>query len=393
VVFIVKENRTFDHLFGRFPGADGATTGLTCDGNKVPLGRATYSGPGASHSFSAGIVAINGGRMNCFDRVPDGARLQGYVQFRPEQIPNYWTYAERFVLADRFFSSSYGPTWVEHMWIVAAQADRYTDNQRPLLGQAGNDGVLGGYCDDRSERVFSFPRFTQSEQEEVFDLEEAGDGPAVADRFIERWPCHDVRTLPDLLERGNISWRYYTTDSPYYQALKAIPHIRYGPMWRKVVDSSRFVPDVRAGRLPQVSWVIPPTPESDHPGYGDLCSGENWTVRTINALMKSPSWDRTAIVLTWDDFGGFYDHVAPPHLDIYGLGPRVPALIISPWSRPGLVYHETTEFSSVLRLIERVFGLPALTERDRDADDLLGAFDFEQEPLPPMVLRERDCPV
>jgi phospholipase C len=114
-------------------------------------------------------------------------------------------------------------------------------------------------------------------------------------------------------------------------------------------------------------------------------------VRQLNALMQSPDWKHTAIVLTWDDFGGFYDHVPPPHVDIYGYGPRVPAIIISPWVRPGSIYSETTDFSSVLKMMSVIFDLPSLTERDANADDLLGAFDFEQRPNRPLVLQERDC--
>ena len=324
--------------------------------------------------------------MNCFPHPV------GYVQYRRQQIPNYWAYAKRFVLADRFFSSSYGPTWVEHMWIVAAQSDRYVDNERPMEGQGGDDNDIGDYCEDPSELIYSFPILSAREERRIFELEEQGDAESVVDFYIERWPCHDIRTLPDLLERRGISWRYYSTHSPYYQALKAIPHIRFGPMWRNVVSPDLFAPAAVAGRLPQVSWLIPPTPESDHPGYGALCDGENWTVRMINAIMRGPDWKRTAIVLTWDDFGGFYDHVPPPHVDVYGMGPRVPALVISPWARRGYIFHETTEFSSVLRMIERLFRLPALTERDRAANDMLGAFDFRQEPQPRMLLRERVCP-
>jgi len=394
VVFIVKENRTFDHMYGRFPGADGATTGLTCEGTVVPLTRALSDSRGAEHSFTAGIVAINGGQMNCFDRIrgagPGGR--QPYVQFRQDQISNYWALAERFVLADRFFSSIYGPTWVEHLWIVASQSDRMVDNERVALGAGGEDGRIGGYCEDRTEWLYSFPKLSARQERDIFDLEEAGDGLAIAERyFIERWPCTDIRTLPDRLERAGISWRYYSTDSPYYQALKAIRHIRFGPMWRNVVSPDRFVPDALAGRLPAVSWLIPPTPESDHPGYGDMCAGENWTVRMMNAIQQGPDWDRTAVVLTWDDFGGFYDHVAPPHVDVYGMGPRVPAIIAGPYAKTGTIFSETAEFSSVLRFIETIFDVAPLTARDRDADDLLGAFDFRQEPLAPLMLEERTC--
>jgi phospholipase C len=393
VVFLVKENRTFDHMFGRFPGADGTTTGVLCDGTVIPLRRAALDGPGASHSFAAGITAINGGQMNCFNEISEGAKLHGYVQFHREDIPNYWKLAETFTLADRFFSSSYGPTFVEHMYLVAAQSDRYVDNQRPLMGHGGDDGEIGGLCDDPSERIHSFPKLTQQLEAEIYALEERGEGDEIADRFyILRWPCHDIRVLPDLLQRRGIPWRYYTSDSPLVQALKAIPHVRFGPMYRNVVDVDGFAADAVAGRLPAVSWVIPPFMESDHPGYADICRGENWTVRTLDAIMRGPDWDTTAVVLTWDDFGGFYDHVPPPHLDVYGLGPRVPAIVISPWARPGAIFSQTTEFSSVLKLIETIFGLPSLTERDGDADDMLGAFDFGQEPLEPPRLRERTCP-
>jgi phospholipase C len=390
VVFIVKENRTFDHFFGRFPGADGVTEGVRCDGSVVPLARAEDDSLGAMHSFLAGIVAINGGKMNCFDALDGGEKGETYIQYHRDQIPNYWRYAQEFTLGDRFFSSSYGPTWVEHYWTVAAQSDRFVDIERD--SNVGSDGHKGDYCDDPEERIRSFPRFTPSEETDVFRWEEAAETDPIEETFILRWPCSDVRTLPDLLEDADVSWRYYTSEFPYVNIMRAITHIRYGPMWKKVPDQSTFIPDVRASRLPAVSWVLPPGIESDHPDLGaPLCPGENWTVRTINAIMRSPEWDSTAIFLTWDDFGGFYDHVPPPHVDIYGMGPRVPLIVISPYAKRGFVFSETSEFSSVLRFIEELHQLPALTDRDREANDLLGAFDFTQQPRKPLILKERDC--
>ncbi len=391
VVFIVKENRTFDNLFGRFPGADGATTGMTCDGHEIQLGQAQDDSHGANHSFLSGITAIDGGKMDCFDALDGGHKLETYVQYSPDQIPNYYRYAHRFTLGDRFFSSEYGPTFVEHFWIVGSQSDRYVDNERPLEGQGGTDGEIGGYCDDPSERVWSFPRMSPARQNTVFGLEDAAVVDRIERTFVERWPCHDIRTMPDLLRAKGISWKYYLEPSAYYDVLRAIPHIRYGSMWSRVVDESAFVPDVRSGHIPTVSWVLPPTPESDHPDLGTLCNGENWTVRTLNAIMQSPAWKHTAVFLTWDDFGGFYDHVAPPHVDLYGYGPRAPLLVISPYARPSFVFHETSDFSSVLRFMEVLYGLPSLTDRDRRANDLLDAFDFGQRPQRPLVLRERDC--
>jgi phospholipase C len=112
----------------------------------------------------------------------------------------------------------------------------------------------------------------------------------------------------------------------------------------------------------------------------------------LNQIMSSPYWSSTAVVLTWDDFGGFYDHVPPPHLDLYGLGPRVPTLIISPWAKRGSIDHQTMEFASVLRFIETVFNLPPLTSRDAQTNDMLSAFDFSQHPQAPLILKQRTCP-
>jgi phospholipase C len=392
VIYLVKENRTFDTLFGRFPGAKGTTHGTLCDGTRIPLADATNDTAGASHSFIATIKAINGGRMNCFDAIPQGENAATYVQYSEDQIPNYWTYARRFTLGDRFFSAAYGPTFVEHFWLVAASGNRYIENERPLEGQAGTDGVVGGYCDDPTERIYSFPTLTSREQRTVYRLEEQAATKRLWNDWVtERWPCHDIETLPDLLRGAGISWKYYLSDTPYFDVMGTIPHIRYGPMWRDVVDTSTFLPDLRSGHLPRVSWLLPPTALSDHPAYGDLCDGENWTVRTVNAIMQSRYWKHTAIFLTWDDFGGFYDHLAPPHLDIYGDGPRVPLLVISPYARPGYVFDQTSDFTSVLRFVEQLHGLHPLTDRDAAANDLLGAFDFHQKPLDPLILPQRDC--
>ena len=149
----MKENRTFDTFYGTFPGADGATQGQLCDGTTIQLKQATDDQAGATHSFMAGIKAINGGQMNCFDQIDGGQGGATYVQYAKDQIPNYWAYAKAFTLGDEFFSSSYGPTFVEHFWLVASSSNRFIDNERPLEGQGGDDGQLGGYCDDPSERI------------------------------------------------------------------------------------------------------------------------------------------------------------------------------------------------------------------------------------------------
>ena len=162
-------------------------------------------------------------------------------------------------------------------------------------------------------------------------------------------------------------------------------------MYRHVLPEKRFFTDLKAGRLPAVSWLTPDMALSDHPP-SSMCLGENWSVQTLNKIMRSSAWSSTAVILTWDDFGGFYDHVPPPHLDLYGLGARVPAIIISPWAKQGFIDGDTMEFSSVLRLIKTVFGLPPLTSRDAHASDMLSAFDFTGPPRPPLLLHTRACP-
>ncbi|MBA3690255.1 MAG: hypothetical protein H0W82_02440 [Actinobacteria bacterium] len=392
VVFLVKENRTFDTYFGRFPGANGATTGKTCDGGTVPLAKAHDRTTGAGHSFAAGIHAINGGKMNCFDTLDLGLALQGYVQYTQDQIPNYWAYAERFVLADRFFTGVYGPTGVEHLDTVAAQTDRFIDHERANPpGQFGTNGVPREYCHDDTERAYSLKRLTPRQIVRVGEVENAGNGGPLTRAFgYLRRACTNIPILPDELESAAIPWAYYLGENLYVETPSWIRHWAFGPMMRNVQTDERFLQDAKAGRLPAVSWLIPDTRVSDHPP-ASVCEGENWTVQVMNALQRSPDWKHTAVVLTWDDFGGFYDHVPPPHVDAYGMGPRAPMLLISPWARRGYVAHDTLEFASVLKMIETIWDLPALTERDANAGDMLDLFDFSGTPNPRLILRPRDC--
>ena len=388
-MFIVKENRTFDTYFGRFPGADGATTGRTCDGRTVRLRHAADETPDVEHHFIAALVAVDGGRMDCFDRLWNGTHLQSYVQYGPDQIPDYWAWAGRYTLDDRFYSSVYGPSGPEHLWTVAAQSDRFVDHEGP--GQFGLDGVPREYCDDAAERAAALRTLVDSERRAAYRMESAHSTASRIHRFfVQRWPCFDVRVLPDLLTANHVSWRYYRGDDPWVSPLRQIRHVWFGPERRFVVTEPEFVPDALAGRLPAVSWLTPPVGLSEHPP-GSVCDGENWTARAVDAVMRGPEWRSTAIVLTWDDFGGFYDHVAPPHVDLFGLGPRVPAIVISPWARRGYVDSAPLEFSSVLRMIERLHGLRPLAERDRVAGDMLEAFDFEGAPRPADVMPQRDC--
>jgi phospholipase C len=382
VLFIIKENRTFDTMFGTYPGTDGATSGQTCDGGTVPLAHAADRVEDPGHSFTDGISAINGGKMDCFNPI-------GYVQYTQQDIPAYWRYAETYTLSDRFFTSIYGPTGVEHLWTFAAQSDRFVDHERP--GQFGTG--RREFCDDPFELAYSFPVMDRTQQEQAYAMEQEGAAGAaqIEKLFRPRWPCTDVAVLPDRLEAADIAWKEYLGPNEWVQPLRMVKHVRFSSMYDNVVPWTQYLTDVKAGTLPPVAWLTPPFAQSEHPPTS-MCVGENWTVRVLNALMRSPEWSSTAVVLTWDDFGGFYDHVAPPHVDLYGLGPRVPALIISPYARPGYIDHTGYEFASVLRFIETIFDVPPLTMRDATSNDMLGAFDFSQPPLPPLIQHQRHCP-
>jgi phospholipase C len=396
IVFILKENRTFDTLFGSFPGADGATAGPICGAqgqtiDSVPLRPAPDQAIDIDHSFLGGIKAVNGGQMNCFNKLARGGfpNFWSYIQYSQRQIPAYWSYAQHYGLADHFFSSAYGASGVEAVWSFAAQSGRFVGHEG--AGQYGT-GAPREYCDDPAERAWSFPSLTATQTATVSQLEASYvTAPGIANYYVPRWPCIDIKVLPDELRANDITWHEYRGVNSFVQPLRMIRHVRFNaPFYAHVASDAQFVTDVQHTRLPAVSWLTPGWRYSEHPPTS-MCVGENWTVQMVNAIMRSNYWSSTVIVIAWDDFGGFYDHVAPPHPDIYGYGPRVPAIILSPWVKPGSIDADVLSFESVLQLIEQVFSLPPLTARDTGAGSLLDAFDFSQTANPPLVLGQRSC--
>ena len=407
VIFIIKENRTFDHYFGTYPGADGATEGTTIDGSVVPLTPAldVMEQP-ITHGYWSGIFSIDGGRMDGFNTINGGENLDGYTQFDRSAIPHYWDYADRFVLTDRFFTSEYGPTFPEHLYTVAAQSFGIMDNKSETTDSPGR------YCEDPNGYSPAFPQDMSNEtagqiiddENRIVDLHPDALN-RIRQHLYEVRACLQIPTLPQRLSRAGVSWRFYNSPVfPIGDIMKAIKRVRYSKLWNNVVDSDTFLGDIENRNLATVSWVNPPAPYNEHPILPNrdqsVCAGENWTVSVMNALQESPYWRSTAVVIIWDDFGGFYDHVPPPQYDILGLGPRTPGLILSPWtikgdSRDGgAIDHTTYEFSSVLAFIEHLYGIKPLTQRDAQADPLTGAFDFSKPPdMHKLILPLRsDCP-
>ena len=368
IVFIVKENRTFDNYFGTFPGADGATTGMISTGQVIPLGHLPDKTPrDISHSFNAAVTAIDAGKMDKFDLIAGGNQngdFLSYTQFSETDIPNYFAYARSFVLGDRMFSSLTGPSFPNHLYTVGAQSAGAVNNP--------TGGVWG--CDAAS-----------TARVQVMDAN---------GNITQKFPCFDFQTLADELQAAGLSWKYYAPNKGeagyIWSTLNAVSHIRNSSLWTSnVVHNTQFVTDAMNGSLPNVCWIVSGA-TSEHPPDSS-CLGENWTVQQINAVMQGPNWSSTAIFVTWDDFGGFYDHVPPPKVDNFGFGPRVPLLVISPFAKQGLISHTQYEFSSLLKFAENRFKLAALTARDMVANDMTDGFDFDQDPRPPFILQERVC--
>ncbi|HXO21313.1 MAG TPA: alkaline phosphatase family protein [Thermoanaerobaculia bacterium] len=405
VIFLVKENRTFDNYFGKFRGADGATTARDSRGRVVPLKPASDNtfNCDVRHTWQSAHLAYDCGRMDRFDQIsfgnPKGAcdRSLPYpytnhslTQFSERDIPRYWAYARHFTLGDRMFSSLMGPSYPNHLYTVAAQAGGEAVGRaainNPNLGTAGR----GWGCDVAGQVVQTLTP-----------------GPPICPAqgtLGSHSSCWDFPTLADEVEaKGTIDWRYYAPspggDGYVWSALNAIDHIRNQPArWARVVPYTRFFTDLQATaghRLQAVSWLVLPGALSEH-APSSVCVGESYTVQIVNALMRSPYWCTTALFLTWDDFGGFYDHVPPPDLvaedaDAYGPGFRVPLLVISPWAKAGFVDSTPYDFASLLKFAEDAFGLPPLTARDQNATSPENAFDFGRA-NPRLLLPQRTCP-
>jgi phospholipase C len=276
-----------------------------------------------------------------------------------------------------------GPSFPGHFFALAAQAGWSTDNPSVAIPWG---------CDAQNSTVPTLVKGTCMTQSVP--------------------PCFDFPTVVDLLPKG-YTWKFYGDKLPpvagqVWSMFDAVDHIRNTSAWQEhVVDESQFDSDVKNGTLPNVAFLVPQLLQSEHPPE-NICTGENWTVGHLNSIMQTGTaadglWWRTAIILTYDDFGGWYDHVAPPvqygcdQQTPYGMGFRLPAIFISPYVKPGSVYKQVAQQASVPKFIEAIFGLSSLNSLDPaaqdgpDTDDLLGAFDFSQTPNDPLPLNTRNC--
>jgi phospholipase C len=366
VVVIIQENRSFDNLFNGFPGADSAQSGTMSNGQTVQLRSQNWIAPAdVIHDHETWWKQYANGNLY-FDLGSPAGQAPSYpYAYTPQsETAPYWSLAQQYALADRMFQTNSGPSFPAHQFLIAGTS-QFSPGQwavnNPNLPNL-NVGVWG--CDSPAGTTVRLLGPNGTSLPGVF-------------------PCFDYTTLADELDAKAISWRYYAPSitggdlGAVWSAFDAIKHIRYGADWSNVVSpETQVLDDVANGQLASVTWVVPSLANSDH-----CCSSQNgpaWVASVVNAVGKSPFWNSTAIFVVWDDWGGWFDHVAPPQLDSMGLGFRVPLLVISPYAKQGYVSHVQHEFGSVLRFTEEDFGLSVLAATDARADDLSDSFNFRQ---------------
>ncbi|MDP9296283.1 MAG: alkaline phosphatase family protein [Actinomycetota bacterium] len=422
LIFVVQENRSFDEYFGTFPGADGipAKHGkfTVCVPDPVlnkcvpPYHNPYLRGDGGPHAQPDAITDINGGKMDGFiqsvvdspnicanDRFsrqckthigPQGQPgVMGYHDAR--EIPNYWTYAQNFVLQDHMFSAADSWTFPSHLYLVSGWAATCPDVSDPM--SCYSDVALGD------------------------TLKVQRGGP--------QKPIYAWTDITYLLNNANVSWAYYVGDGtcidacghttkvpgstvPAQNPLPGFVDVHEDHQLQNVQEHTHYFDAAANGSLPSVSWVVPGRGYTEHPGQGDsLAPGQTWVTRVVNAAMQGPDWNSTAIFVTWDEWGGFYDHVQPPSVNTDGYGIRVPGMVISPYAKKGYIDHQTLSHDAYLKLIEDRFlhgqrldpktdgrpdARPSVRENLKILGDLRKDFDFSQPPRPPMILDEHPAP-
>jgi phospholipase C len=415
LIFIVQENRSFDHYFGTYPGADGFRfeDGEPADCVPDPIlqqescvYRTTAERyKGGPHNRHSAVTAINGGAMNGFvHALPEtnrwcaersnpecepflGPQLQPDVlsYVTRKEIPNYWAYADEYVLQDRMFAPTDGWTLPAHLFLVSGWSASCLNPRDPMSCVSNVD---------------------LKEDDERWEYGEE--------------PIYAWTDITWLLDRFDVSWAYYvapgTCSFPPCEddegdgaktpsaknPLPGFTTLEETGQHENIRDHDDFLRAAEKGTLPSVSWIVPGNAASEHPQSSKgISAGMAYVTRMVNAVMEGPAWERSAIFLTWDDWGGFYDHVLPPLIDENGYGLRVPGLVISPYAKRGYVDSQTLTFDAYLKLIEDRFlggqrldpetdgrpdSRPTVREEMAILGDLALSFDFERAPREPLIL-------
>jgi phospholipase C len=372
VVVILQENRTPDNLFHGLPGADIANSGMNSKGQIITLEPIPLANNyDLNHAHPAFVTMYDNGKMDGADKVkvsciPNAKNCPPpnpqFTYVRLSDVAPYFQLAERYTFADRMFQTNQGPSFPAHQFIISGTSAPTANSE--LFAAEEPTGVAN---------AINNTGCTAPLKEYVALIDPSGSESHRA------YPCFEHPTLIDLLDNAGISWRYYTPSAVSgWTGPNAISHIRFGPDWKDVILQPRqILKDIKNGQLPGVSWVIPSWAASDHAGYNQGL-GPSWVASIVNAIGHSRYWANTAVLITWDDWGGFYDHVAPTIYNSYEYGFRVPLIVVSPYAKSGYVSKVTHDFGSILKFIEGVFGLPSLGYADARADDLSDCFQFNE---------------
>lgn len=328
IVVVLQENHTFDNYFGTYPGADGTLgkgIALPSAPGGPPVAAPTHSvtltPADLSHNWKSAHADYDAGKMDGFVYSEGSDSTLSF--FDRSDLPRYWAIADQYVLCDRYFTAAMTESAPNHLYLVA--------------------GTAGGLQDDRVPSSLPFP-------------------PIFAQ-----------------LDALGISWNVYGFTSWYesFQYVQQTPGAR-----AHFRPASAFSADLGAGSLATISWIVGAAGGDEHPPSNVQVGSDAVADGIVNALGHSPYWPSLALFITWDDYGGFYDHVPPPAVDAMGYGFRVPCLIVSPYARKGFIDHTINDHTSILRFIETRFALAALSSRDARAGDLSEAFDFSASPRP-----------
>jgi phospholipase C len=401
IVVIFQENRTPDNLF-QDPvlisrGADIASSGLNSLGQTIPLSPIDLGTTGSnpqnydlSHANAAFVSMYDGGKMDGANLIPCSPAANcppnahpnpQYMYVKPSDVQPYFALAEQYTFGDRMFQTNQGPSFPAHQFIISgtsapAAASNLFAAENPSQNPAGCIAPLTNtvrMIDPTGSETIPPPQY----------------------------PCFEHPTLTDLLNAKGVTWRYYAPSAgSIWTGPDAIEHICQqqtingkltctGPDWTAnvIIPQSQVLVDIANGQLPQVSWIIPNGLSSDHAVANDG-SGPSWVASIVNALGNSPYWANTAIIITWDDWGGWYDHVAPKVIKdgvswgsgyVYGF--RVPLIVVSPYAKTSYISHTTHDFGSILKFIEGTFNLPSLGYADAPADDLSDCFNLTHVPV------------
>jgi phospholipase C len=406
VVLMIQENRTFNDLFAGFPGAVSSKVGmeLVKQGSayvekpinlkEVPL----VSHKDNSHIYSAFLTAWQNGAMDGFNLIEfvKRGKFEGKAPYQyvdPSTIGPYWTIASQWGLADEMFQTQGSDSFTAHQdlirggtCITSAYACANPSASTESLIDSPNVAAAWGCNSNKGARTTLINGLLQ--------VSHAG-GPFPCSNDFPDYASGGYATLRDLLDAKSISWKYYTpvwkrnTPSALWNAFDVIAPVRYGSEWTTNISSpeTNIFQDITNGTLPAMAWVIPSAQNSDHPGYTPEDNGPSWVASVVNAIGQSQYWNSTAVIVVWDDWGGFYDPVAPPTRDAQG-GPgfRVPMLVISPYvqlgsgSQGGFTSNTVYEFGSIIRFIEDTFNLGRLGTTDETSASMADMFDFNQSP-------------